>query len=111
MMLRRKRLQCVYLFAIGVVVFPAHAQQTAKTALPTNGAASASEALVRRWNEIGRKLVDMSEDFPEKKYDFQAAPSTKTFAERLIHAAAANYYFTNLALGQRLPAEDAQPPD
>ena len=104
-----KRLHCVFLFASGMLVFPAHAQQTAKKALPANPAASTSEALVRQWNEIGRKLIDMSEDFPENKYDFKAAPSTKTFAERLIHAAASNYYFTNLALHQKPPAEDAEP--
>jgi len=34
----------------------------------------------------------MAEDFPSDKYDFKAAPSARGFAERLIHAAAANYY-------------------
>jgi hypothetical protein len=52
----------------------------------------------------------MAEDFPENKYDFKASPSATTFAERLIHAAAANYFFTNLALGQRPPSENAEPP-
>jgi hypothetical protein len=51
----------------------------------------------------------MSEDFPEDKYDFKAAPTARSFAERLIHAAAANYYFTNLALGQRAPGEEDPP--
>ena len=106
----RRRLQAVFLFAAGMLVLPARAQQTVKKAIPTNPTTSASEALVRQWNEIGRKLIDMSEDFPENKYDFKASPSTKTFAERLIHATASNYYFTNLALGQKPPAEDAEPP-
>ena len=88
---------------------PAVAQDTAKKAAFA-AAASPSAALLKQWNEIGRKLIDMSEDFPENKYDFKAAPSTKTFAERLIHAAASNYYFTNLALGQKPPSEDAEPP-
>ena len=48
----------------------------------------------------------MAEDFPEDKYDFKPAPSARTFAERLIHAAAANYFFTNGALGQKLPSEE-----
>jgi hypothetical protein len=58
---------------------------------------------------IGRKLIAMAEDFPEDKYDFKAAPTARTFAERLIHAAAANYYFTNLALGQKPPADEDPP--
>lgn len=105
-----KRLQGVFLFAVGLLVFPAHAQETAKKATSRNTAAGPSEPLVRQWDEIGRKLVGIAEDFPENKYDFKAAPSTKTFAERLIHAAASNYYFTNLALGQKPPSEDAEPP-
>jgi hypothetical protein len=86
------------------------AQDAARKAPSPNPAASPSAALLKQWNEIGRKLIDMSEDFPENKYDFKAASSTKTFAERLIHVAASNYYFTNLALGQKPPAEDAEPP-
>ena len=74
-----------------------------------NLAASPSAALLKQWNEIGRKLIAMAEDFPENKYDFKAAPTTGTFAERLIHGAAANYFFTNLALGQKLPSEEDPP--
>ena len=105
-----RRLQGVFLLAVSMLVFPARAQETAKKAISTNPPTGASEAVIRQWNEIGRKLVAMAEAFPESKYDFKAAPSTKTFAERLIHAAASNYYFTNLALGQKPPREDAEPP-
>ena len=110
MLMKNIRFECALLFAIGMMAFPMRAQQTAKKTIPTNPPTGASEAVVRQWNEIGRKLVDMAEDFPESKYDFQASTSTKTFAERLIHAAASNYYFTNLALGQKPPAETAEPP-
>jgi len=103
MLMKNIRLQGALLLAIGMLAFPARAQQTAKKTIPTNPGTGASEAVNRQWNEIGRKLVNMAEDFP-------ASPSTKTFGERLIHAAAANYYFTNLALGQKPPAEDAEPP-
>ena len=34
---------------------------------------------------------------------------SRSFAERLIHAAAANYYFTNLAVGQKPPGEEDPP--
>jgi FtsP/CotA-like multicopper oxidase with cupredoxin domain len=69
-------------------------------------AATPSAALLSQWNEIGRKLMAMAEDFPEDKYDFKPTPTTRSFAERLIHAAAANYYFTNSALKQKLPGDD-----
>jgi uncharacterized damage-inducible protein DinB len=72
-------------------------------------APGASEALLKQWNNIGRKLIAMAEDFPSDKFDFKAAPTTRSFADRLIHAAAANYYFTNLANGQKPPTEEEPP--
>jgi len=72
-------------------------------------APGASEGLLKQWNNIGRKLIAMAEDFPSDKYDFKAAPTTRSFADRLIHAAAANYYFTNLANGQKPPTEEEPP--
>ena len=90
-------------------VLPAYTQDSAKNAASPKPAASPSVALLKQWNEIGRKLIAMAEDFPEGKYDFKAAPSTGTFAVRMIHGAAANYFFTNVAIGQALPPE-ADPP-
>ena len=58
------------------------------------------------WNDIGRKLIAMAEDFPEDKYDFKPTPAQRSFAEQLLHAAGANYFFTNLAQGQKPPAEE-----
>ena len=98
----------VFLVAI-LFVLPASPQDSAKNAASPNLAASPSAALLKQWNEIGRKLIAMAEDFPENKYDFKAAPTTGTFAERMIHGAAANYFFTNTALGQKLPP-DQDPP-
>src|ERR1700680_2629327 len=100
----------LYVFLVAILfVLPAYAQDSAKNAASPNLAASPSAALMKQWNEIGRKLIAMAEDFPEDKYDFKAAPSTGTFAERMIHGAAANYFFTNLALGQKPPSEEDPP--
>jgi hypothetical protein len=96
-------------FLVIILFLPAYAQDSAKSAASSNLAASPSAALLKQWNEIGRKLIAMAEDFPEDKYDFKAAPSTGTFAERMIHGAAANYFFTNIALGQKPPSEEDPP--
>src|SRR5258708_15168094 len=96
-------------FVAILFVLPAYAQDAAKNAASPNLSASPTEALLKQWNEIGRKLIAMAEDFPEAKYNFKAAPSTGTFAERMIHGAAANYFFTNLALGQTPPSEEDPP--
>jgi hypothetical protein len=100
----------LHMFFVAILfVLPASAQDSAKNAGSPNLAASPSAALLKQWNEIGRKLIAMAEDFPENKYDFKAAPTTGTFAERMIHGAAANYFFTNLALGQKLPPDEDPP--
>ncbi len=87
---------------------PARAQGNAPGQAPAP-ARSPAEELLGAWNEIGRKVTTMAEDFPEDRYDFKPAAGARSFADRLIHAAAANYFFTNLALGQKPPGEEEPP--
>jgi len=67
----------------------------------TNDAAkaapSASAAVLAQWNDIGRKLIAMAEDFPEDK----PVPEERTFAAQLLHASASMYYFTDPADGKK----------
>ena len=65
-----------------------------------------SQALLDNWNDVGRKLIAMAEDFPEDKYDFKPVPAQRSFAEQLLHAANSNYFFTNPAMGLKPPAEE-----
>jgi hypothetical protein len=46
-----------------------------------------SEDLLREWNGIGGKIVDMAKDFPEDKYDFKVQKDQRTFAENMLHVA------------------------
>jgi len=82
------------------------AQDAMKKQAPPKPAVGPSQALLDNWNDIGRKLIAMAEDFPEEKYDFKPAPAERSFAEQLLHAANANYFFTNPALGMKPPAEE-----
>ena len=85
---------------------PTHAQDAMKKDAPVKPAPSPSQAVLESWNDIGRKLIAIAEDFPEDKYDFKATPAQRSFAEQLLHAAGANYFFTNLAKGEKPPAEE-----
>jgi uncharacterized damage-inducible protein DinB len=67
---------------------------------------SEQQAVLDSWNDIGRKLIAMAEDFPEDKYEFKPNPSQRTFAEQLLHASGVNYYFTNVVKGEKPPAEE-----
>jgi uncharacterized damage-inducible protein DinB len=76
---------------------------------PSKPAPSPSKAVLDSWNDIGRKLITMAEDFPEDKYDYKATPAERTFAENLLHVAGVNYYFTNAVRGEKPPAGENPP--
>src|SRR6266487_579962 len=86
--------------------FPAHAQDAMKKDVAVKPADPELKVVLDSWNEVGRKLIAMAEDFPEDKYDFKPTPAQRSFAEQLLHAANANYYFINPATGKKMPAEE-----
>jgi len=87
------------LLVVVCAVKPALAQNTAKPApKPAPGPA---DAVLEQWNDIGRKLIAMAEDFPEDKYNYKPNPDSRTFGASLIHAAASMYYFTDFAQGKK----------
>ncbi len=92
--------------AVAILSAPAWTQETAKKGSAPKPALSPSQVVLESWNDIGRKLIAMAEDFPEDKYDFKPTPAQRSFAEQLLHASGANYFFTNLCLGQKPPAEE-----
>src|SRR4029077_11527536 len=54
-------------------------------------ARSRSDEMLDRWNDIGKKLIAMAQDFPEDKYDFKLQKDQRTFALNLLHAAALDF--------------------
>src|ERR1700756_3249341 len=65
-------------------------------------AASRSEEMLARWNDIGNKLVAMARDFPEDKYDFKLQKDERTFAQNLLHAAALDFVLIRRVSGSNL---------
>ncbi len=102
----RKLLLLIVSMTVASVVLPAYAQEAPKKDAAPKPAVSPSQALLDSWNDVGRKLTAMAEDFPEDKYDFKPTPAQRSFAEQLLHAANANYYFINPATGKKMPAEE-----
>src|SRR6201994_19638 len=84
----------------------AHAQDTTKSDAGVKAADPESKVVLDSWNDIGRKLVVMAEDFPEDKYDFKPTPAERSFAEQLLHAAGSGCPFTNAVMGKKLPAAE-----
>src|SRR5229473_2123977 len=95
-----------FALAMGLAVLPVMAQDTAKKKEPPKAAVSPTQAVLEQWNDIGRKLVAMAEDFPEDKYEFKPNPEQRSFREGLLHVADVNYFFTNPVKGEKPPAQE-----
>jgi uncharacterized damage-inducible protein DinB len=99
-------LLAVAILIAATFVLPAGAQDAMKKDTAVKPADSPSKVVLDSWNDVGRKLIAMAEDFPEDKYDFKPTPAQRSFAEQLLHAAGANYFFTSPAMGQKPPSEE-----
>src|SRR5262244_789903 len=84
------------------LALPAYTQEAAKDGA-VKPADPESKVVLDSWNDVGRKLMAMAEDFPEDKYDFKPNPAQRSFAEQLLHAAGANYFFIDAAKGLEMP--------
>jgi uncharacterized damage-inducible protein DinB len=102
--MRKSPFLAAVLFAAAMAAIPAQAQDKKEAAVKPPE--SPSKVLLDTWNDIGRKLIAMAEDFPEDKYDFKPTPAQRTFADQLLHAAGANYFFINPAMGKAAPKEE-----
>lgn len=103
--MKKVRLLGSMFLVLFILVTALQAQQPPAQPAP-KPVASPSQAVLEQWNEIGRKIIAMAEDFPEEKYDFKPAPPVGSFAQRLIHAAHANQFLINILRGEKMPEMD-----
>jgi uncharacterized damage-inducible protein DinB len=94
------------LLLAATLAIPASAQDAMKKDAAVKPADPQSKVVIDSWNDVGRKLIAMAEDFPEDKYDFKPTPAQRSFAEQLLHAGGANYYFINPLKGEKPPADE-----
>jgi hypothetical protein len=78
-----------------------YAQGQSQTQAPLPARSRADEML-DRWNDIGKKLIAMAQDFPEDKYDFKLQKDQRTFALNLLHAAALDFVLIRRISGSNL---------
>jgi hypothetical protein len=69
---------------------------------PPKPAQHSSQELLWVWNDIGRKLIAMAEDFPEDKYGFKAQKDQRSFGENLLHVAEDEYAMINAMKGSEV---------
>ncbi len=78
-----------------------HAQSPPQNQAPRAARSRADETLAM-WNDIGNKLIAMAQDFPEDKYDFKVQADQRTFAQNILHVAAADYDLMSSVAGSSL---------
>jgi uncharacterized damage-inducible protein DinB len=88
---------------------PSFAQQAQQKSDASKAMPGTSQIVLAQWNEIGRKLIAMADDFPEAKYDFKPTPEMRSFAEQLLHAAGSMEYFTAPVQG-KMPGKESENP-
>jgi uncharacterized damage-inducible protein DinB len=87
-----RRLVYVFIFVVALAAGLTLAQTGAQKApQPTQPVLSPSQEMLRQYNSINKRLVDMAEDFPEDKYGFKAQKDQRSFGENLLHVAEENY--------------------
>jgi uncharacterized damage-inducible protein DinB len=99
------------ILAAALFIQMTHAQGASNKDAAPKPPDSPSKVLLDSWNDIGRKLTAMAEDFPEGKYDFKPNPAQRSFAEQLLHAAGANYFVINAVKGLKPPTGDVKRAD
>src|SRR6267154_533348 len=101
-MKRFSRFALVWL-AVGFALAPLRAQGAPKQApkQAPGPAPSQSEGVLEAWNDIGRKLIAMAQDFPEDKFSYKPQAESRTFVANLVHASASMYFFTDTAAGKK----------
>src|ERR1700738_4372081 len=85
---------------------PSFAQQAQQKSDASKAMPSSSQIVLAQWNEIGRKLIAMADDFPDGKHDFKPAPPMRSFAEQLLHVAGSMEYFTGPVTGKSAGSEN-----
>src|ERR1700722_15447983 len=70
-----------------------------------------SEDVRRAWADIGGRIVEMAQGFPESKYDFKVQKDQRTFAETILHVAQDNLLTVSAIKGSHVgPEFHDQPP-
>ena len=90
-----------HLFRVVSIVLPLTLMSGAAIAQTPKPEPTTRDVLLKHWGEIGEKVVQLAEQFPEEKYEFRPAPGVRTFGDQLRHVAFWNGYVAKSARGEK----------
>jgi hypothetical protein len=59
------------------------------------------DVLLKQWSDIGEKVVQLAEQFPEDKYEFRPVAGVRTFGDQVRHVAFWNGFVAKNARGEK----------
>jgi hypothetical protein len=68
------------------------------------------DVLLKQWTDIGEKVVQLAEQFPEDKYDFRPVADVRTFGDQMRHVAFWNGYVAKTARGEKADGKQNELP-
>ncbi len=84
----------------------AHAQDGAQQKAPR----TPTKAVVDNWNDVGKRLITMAQDWPEDTYGYKLTPEVRSFQQVILHIAGANYDMINRLTGTKAGDARNDPP-
>jgi hypothetical protein len=70
-----------------------------------------SQAVLENWNDIGKRLLTMADDWPADKYSYKLTPATRSFQQVLLHIAGSNYDLLKNVTGTKVGDGRNDPPE
>jgi hypothetical protein len=70
-----------------------------------------SQAVLENWNDIGKRLLTMADDWPADKYSYKLTPAQRSFSQVLLHIAGSNYDLLNQVTGAKVGDGRNDPPE
>jgi hypothetical protein len=86
---------------LGGLVIAGAAPARAQSKKMAETEAHPAKEMLAIWNDIGNRLVETAQDWPEDKLDFKPNPDQRTFAQQLLHAAGTDNIFTAAISGKK----------
>jgi hypothetical protein len=70
-----------------------------------------TQAVLENWNDIGKRLLTMADDWPADKYSYKLTPAQRSFSQVLLHIAGSNYDLLKHVTGTKMGDARNDPPE
>src|SRR5216683_5290891 len=81
------------------------------TALAQSPNRSTAQSVRGHFASVNRRVLEITKDFPEDKYDYKLKPEMRTFGAVIVHIASGNIYAAKAGHGENVNWDELDPKD